>query len=339
MAELSDYTSLRVGGPAKKFIEVSSEEEIIAAIEGAGDSPILIMGAGTNMLVSDEGFAGTVIRISNNKIEAEVDACSGATLTIGAGENWDEFVKTTISRGFAGLETLSGIPGTVGAAPIQNIGAYGHEVSEFITRVRTYDRNEKALKTFTNQECEFSYRNSHFKAHPGRYVVLDVAFQLRIGEMTSPITYSELASALGVSLGEKSSVSKCREKVLELRSRKGMLLSESDHDSWSAGSFFTNPIISAEVAIQLPADAPRWPQADGRIKTSAAWLIEHSGIIKGQSIGGARISTKHVLALTNSGEARASEIAALAKLAQEKVKATFDIVLEPEVNLVGLNLL
>jgi len=339
MAELSDYTSLRVGGPAKKFIEVSSEEEIIAAIEGAGESPILIMGAGTNMLVSDEGFAGTVIRISNNKIEAEVDACSGATLTIGAGENWDEFVKTTISRGFAGLETLSGIPGTVGAAPIQNIGAYGHEVSEFITRVRTYDRNEKALKTFTNQECEFSYRNSHFKAHPGRYVVLDVAFQLRIGEMTTPITYSELASALGVSLGEKSSVSKCREKVLELRSRKGMLLSESDHDSWSAGSFFTNPIISAEVAIHLPADAPRWPQADGRIKTSAAWLIEHSGITKGQSIGGARISTKHVLALTNSGEAKASEIAALAKLAQEKVKATFNIVLEPEVNLVGLNLL
>jgi UDP-N-acetylmuramate dehydrogenase len=231
------------------------------------------------------------------------------------------------------------IPGTVGAAPIQNIGAYGHEVSEFITRVRTYDRQTKELKTFTNQECEFSYRNSHFKAHPGRYVVLDVAFQLRIGENTTPITYSELASALGVSVGEKSSVVMCREKVLELRSRKGMLLSESDHDSWSAGSFFTNPIVSAEVAAQLPADAPRWPQTDGRVKTSAAWLIEHSGITKGQSIGGARISTKHVLALTNSGEAKASDIAALAKLAQEKVKATFNIALEPEVNLVGLNLL
>ena len=205
--------------------------------------------------------------------------------------------------------------------------------------MRTYDRRTKELKTFTNQECEFSYRNSHFKAHPGRYVVLDVAFQLRIGEVTTPITYSELAIALGVSVGEKSSVVQCREKVLELRSRKGMLLSENDHDSWSAGSFFTNPIVSAEVAAQLPADAPRWPQADGRIKTSAAWLIEHSGITKGQSIGGARISTKHVLALTNSGEAKASEIAALAKFAQEKVKATFNITLEPEVNLVGLNLL
>jgi len=338
MADLSDYTSLRVGGPAKNFIEVSSEKEIIAAIENAGDSPILIMGGGTNILVSDEGFAGTVIRISNNKIEEEVDACSGATLTIGAGENWDDFVKTTIARGFAGLETLSGIPGTVGAAPIQNIGAYGHEVSEFITRVRTYDRQSKSLKTFTNQECEFSYRNSHFKTHPGRYVVLDVAFQLRIGEMTTPIIYSELANALGIEVGAKAAVHTCREKVLELRSRKGMLLSESDHDSWSAGSFFTNPIISADVATKLPADAPRWPQTDGRVKTSAAWLIEHSGIIKGQSIGGARISTKHVLALTNSGDAKASEIAALAKLAQEKVLATFNISLEPEVNLVGLNL-
>lgn len=338
MAELSDYTSLRVGGPAKKFVEVSNEKEIIAAIESAGDSPILIMGGGTNILVSDAGFAGTVIRITNNKIEEEVDACSGATLTIGAGENWDDFVKTTISRGFAGLETLSGIPGTVGAAPIQNIGAYGHEVSEFITRVRTYDRQSKSLKTFTNQECEFTYRSSHFKTHPGRYVILDVGFQLRIGEMSAPITYSELASALEISLGEKVSVQKCREKVLELRSRKGMLLSENDHDSWSAGSFFTNPIVSSDVAAQLPADAPKWPQADGRVKTSAAWLIEHSGITKGQSIGGARISTKHVLALTNSGGAKASDIAALAKLAQEKVLATFKIELEPEVNLVGLNL-
>ncbi|CAB4758573.1 MAG: UDP-N-acetylmuramate dehydrogenase [Actinobacteria bacterium] len=339
MADLSDYTSLRIGGPAKNFIEVSSEKEIIEAIESAGDTPILIMGGGTNILVSDEGFAGTVIRISNNKIEEEVDACSGATLTIGAGENWDEFVKTTVARGFAGLETLSGIPGTVGAAPIQNIGAYGHEVSEFITRVRTYDRQTKSLRTFTNQECEFSYRNSHFKAHPGRYVVLEVAFQLRIGEMTTAITYSDLAAALGIAVGDKAPIHTCREKVLKLRASKGMLLSESDHDSWSAGSFFTNPIVSAEIAAKLPADAPRWPQLDGRIKTSAAWLIEHSGITKGQSIGGARISTKHVLALTNSGGAKASEIAALAKLAQEKVYETFSISLEPEVNLVGLNLL
>ena len=157
--------------------------------------------------------------------------------------------------------------------------------------------------------------------------------------MTTPITYSDLAAALGIAVGDKAPIHTCREKVLKLRASKGMLLSESDHDSWSAGSFFTNPIVSAEIAAKLPADAPRWPQLDGRIKTSAAWLIEHSGITKGQSIGGARISTKHVLALTNSGGAKASEIAALAKLAQEKVYETFSISLEPEVNLVGLNLL
>ncbi len=297
MADLSDYTSLRVGGPAKKFVDVSSEAEIIAAIEAAGDSPILIMGGGTNILVSDSGFEGTVIHISHNSLKSEVDACSGATLTIGAGENWDEFVAMTIERGFAGLESLSGIPGTIGASPIQNIGAYGHEVAEYITRVRTYDRIAKGIKTFTNSECEFSYRNSHFKAHPGRYVVLDVQFQLRIGEMTAPIMYAERAAKLGIAVGDKASVIATRSAVLELRGMKGMLLSKTDHDSWSAGSFFTNPIVSKEIADSLPADAPRWPTDDGKVKTSAAWLIEHSGIHIGDEIGGARISTKHVLAL------------------------------------------
>ena len=338
MADLSDYTSLRVGGPAKKFVEVSSEAEIIAAIEAAGDSPILIMGGGTNILVSDNGFEGTVIHISNNSLKSEVDACSGATLTIGAGENWDEFVAMTIERGFAGLESLSGIPGTIGASPIQNIGAYGHEVAEYITRGRTYDRVAKGLKTFTNSQCEFSYRNSHFKAHPGRYVVLDVQFQLRMGEMTTPIMYAELAAKLGIAVGDKASVVATRAAVLELRGMKGMLLSTTDHDSWSAGSFFTNPIVSKEIADALPADAPRWPTEDGKVKTSAAWLIEHSGIHKGDEIGGARISSKHVLALTNSGSATASDIAALAKRARDHVQEKFGITLVAEVNLIGLEI-
>ena len=339
MTELSDYTSFRVGGPAKIFIEVSTEAEIIAAIESAGDGPLLVMGAGTNILVSDEGFQGTVIRISNNDLESEVDACSGATLKIGAGEDWDDFVATTISRGFAGLETLSGIPGTVGAAPIQNIGAYGHEASEFITRVRTYDRKEKKLTTFTNSECGFSYRTSRFKTEKDRYVILDVSFQLRIGEESAPIIYAELAEALGIQVGEKAPIKKTREVTLALREKKGMLLNKSDHDSWSAGSFFTNPIIDANVAEKLPASAPRWPQTDGRVKTSAAWLMENAGVHKGDSIQGARISTKHVLALTNSGNATASDITALAREAQKKVKEVFGITLEPEVNLIGLNLL
>lgn len=338
MTELSKYTSFRVGGPASKIVQVSTEAEIIAAIEAAGDSPILIMGGGTNVLISDKGFAGTVIRISNNSVQSEVDACSGATLTIGAGEDWDTFVQTTIDRGFAGLETLSGIPGTVGAAPIQNIGAYGHEVAEFITRVRTYDRQEKALKTFTNSECQFSYRNSYFKAHPGRYVVLDVQFQIRRGEFSDPITYLELAKKLGVDPGDKAPVAATRAAVLELRASKGMLLSPDDHDSWSAGSFFTNPIISQQAADQLPNAAPKWPLNDGRVKVSAAWLIENAGIHKGDEVGGARISTKHVLALSNSGNATASDIAELAKRARNQVKEVFGITLEAEVNLIGVEI-
>lgn len=338
MTELSKYTSFRVGGPASKIVQVSTEAEIIAAIEAAGDSPILIMGGGTNVLISDKGFAGTVIRISNNSVQSEVDACSGATLTIGAGEDWDTFVQTTIDRGFAGLETLSGIPGTVGAAPIQNIGAYGHEVAEFITRVRTYDRQEKALKTFTNSECQFSYRNSYFKAHPGRYVVLEVQFQIRRGEFSDPITYLELAKKLGVEPGDKAPVAATRAAVLELRASKGMLLSPDDHDSWSAGSFFTNPIISQQAADQLPNAAPKWPLNDGRVKVSAAWLIENAGIHKGDEVGGARISTKHVLALSNSGNATASDIAELAKRARNQVKEVFGITLEAEVNLIGVEI-
>jgi UDP-N-acetylmuramate dehydrogenase len=338
MTELSKYTSLRVGGPATKIVHVSTEAQIIAAIEEAGDTPILIMGGGTNVLIADKGFDGTVIRISNNSVQAEVDACSGATLTIGAGEDWDLFVQTTINSGFAGLETLSGIPGTVGAAPIQNIGAYGHEVAEFITRVRTYDRQEKTLKTFTNSECEFSYRNSYFKAHPGRYVVLEVQFQIRIGEESDPITYLELARKLGVQLGDKAPVVATREAVLELRASKGMLLSADDHDSWSAGSFFTNPIVSQQEADALPDAAPKWPLIDGRVKISAAWLIENAGMHKGDEVGGARISTKHVLALTNAGDATASDIAELAKRARDNVKAKFGITLEAEVNLVGVEI-
>jgi UDP-N-acetylmuramate dehydrogenase len=338
MTELSKYTSFRVGGPATKIVQVSTEAEIIAAIEEAGDSPILIMGGGTNVLIADKGFEGTVIRISNNSVQAEVDACSGATLTIGAGEDWDTFVQTTIDRGFAGLETLSGIPGTVGAAPIQNIGAYGHEVSEFITRVRTYDRQEKALKTFTNSECEFSYRNSYFKSHPGRYVIIEVQFQIRRGEFSDPITYVELSKKLGIEPGEKAPVVATRAAVLELRASKGMLLKNDDHDSWSAGSFFTNPIISQQAADLLPNAAPKWPLNDGRVKVSAAWLIENSGIHKGDELGGARISTKHVLALSNSGNATAADIAELAKRARNQVKEVFGITLEAEVNLIGVEI-
>ena len=338
MTDLRHFTSLRVGGPAKNFVEAHNEDEIIAALVAAGDSPVLILGGGTNVLISDAGFAGTVIHITNSALVAEVDACSGATLTIGAGENWDDFVALTIERGFAGLETLSGIPGTVGAAPIQNIGAYGHEVSEFITRVRTYDRVAKAIRTFTNQECEFEYRSSIFKRNPGQFIILEVQFQIRIGDSSDPITYLELAKKLDIQMGEKAPIHHVRKSVLELRASKGMLLSPEDRDSWSAGSFFTNPIVSQQEADKLPNAAPKWPLIDGQVKISAAWLIEYAGMHKGDEVGGARISTKHVLALTNAGDATATDLIELAKTAQAKVYEKFGIKLEPEVNLVGLSL-
>jgi len=332
---LSNHTTLRVGGSVNKFVKAASESEIIAALEAAGDQPVLILGSGSNVLISDAGFPGTVIKIENNQVTAEVDACSGLTLNIGAGEDWDQLVKTTIDRGFAGLETLSGIPGTVGASPIQNIGAYGHEISEFVTRVRTYDRQARAIKTFTNDECQFSYRNSIFKQHPGQYVVLEVQFNLRKGELSEPITYEELANELGIQVGQKADVIKVRKAVLRIRARKGMLLTDSDRDTYSAGSFFTNPIVSEKL---IPEGAPKYPQSDGNFKTSAAWLIEASGIKKGLRLNGAGISSKHVLAITNADGATAADIAALAIQVRDAVRMKFGIDLVPEVNLVGLTL-
>ncbi|NBY38121.1 MAG: UDP-N-acetylmuramate dehydrogenase [Actinobacteria bacterium] len=340
MENLAHYTSLRVGGPAQKFVHATTEQELIDAVHSADKAgePVLIIGGGSNVLIGDQGFNGTVIRVETKGNSYQFDACSGGMITVNSGENWDDFVQWIISKGFADLETLSGIPGTVGGAPIQNIGAYGHEVCEVIARVRTWDRKINGIKTFTNQDCEFGYRTSRFKREKDRYVVLDVTFQLRKGEMSLPIKYQELASYLGVQLGDRALVEDVRQAVLALRAAKGMVLSENDPDSWSAGSFFVNPILSADIAAKLPSDAPRWPQPDGRIKTSAAWLMEKSGVKKGEEHEGARVSTKHVLALVNSGSAKASDIAALAKTARAQVQKVFGITLEPEVHFVGLSL-
>ena len=336
MAKLSDFTSLHVGGSAREFLRVSTEKELIAAIDAADSSgkKVLILGGGSNVLISDENFEGVVIKVETTGNSYEIDACSGGMLQVAAGDNWDEFVAFTLSKGLANLESLSGIPGTVGGAPIQNIGAYGHEVSEVIARVRVYDRTAKEIKTFAAADCDFSYRSSRFKKEPGRYVILDVTFQLRRGEESLPIQYAELASELGVSIGDRVNTHLVREAVLKLRTRKGMV----DGAVWSAGSFFTNPVISQEIADALPKDAPRWPQPDGRIKTSAAWLMEHAGVKKGDAHNGAAISPHHVLALTNSGNASAKDIIELAREARAKVKAAFGITLEPEVQFVGVEL-
>jgi len=337
---LAKYTSLHIGGPAKKLVHVATEEELVNAVKAAdaAGEEVLIIGGGSNVLVGDEGFNGTVIRVETKGNSYHVDACSGGMITVAAGEDWDGFVEWILNKGFAGLETMSGIPGTVGGAPIQNIGAYGHEVSEVIARVRTWDRKTGEYKTFSNSECEFSYRSSVFKKNPGRYVIIDVTFQLRNGEMSLPITYKELASYLGVDLEARVLVSDVRKAVLALRAAKGMLLDEKDHDTWSAGSFFVNPIVSKEIAATLPADAPRWPQADGRVKTSAAWLMENAGMKKGKAHNGAAISSKHVLALVNTGSATAADIVDIARSARSAVHEKFGITLEPEVQFVGLSL-
>jgi UDP-N-acetylmuramate dehydrogenase len=340
MELIKKYTTLRLGGPAKKLVHVATEEELVNAVKAAdaAGEEVLIIGGGSNVLVGDEGFNGTVIRVKTKGNSYHVDACSGGMITVAAGEDWDGFVEWILNKGFAGLETMSGIPGTVGGAPIQNIGAYGHEVAEVIARVRTWDRKAGAYKTFSNSECEFAYRSSVFKKNPGRYVIIDVTFQLRNGEMSLPITYKELASYLGVDLEARALVSDVRKAVLALRAAKGMLLDEKDHDTWSAGSFFVNPIVSKEIAATLPADAPRWPQADGRIKTSAAWLMENAGIKKGKAHNGAAISSKHVLALVNTGSATAADIVDIARSARSAVHEKFGITLEPEVQFVGLSL-
>ena len=339
MEQLSSFTTLRVGGPARKIIHAHSEAELIEFVKAADSAkePILILGGGSNLLISDAGFAGTVIRVESKGNALDYDACSGGMIEVSAGEDWDKFVEISIEKGFADLESLSGIPGTVGGAPIQNIGAYGHEISETIARVKTYDRSKGKVKTFTNTECKFSYRNSIFKEQPGRYVILTVTFQLRKGAQSLPITYAELAKQLSVNIGDQVEVAKVREAVLKLRASKGMLIN-LENEIYSAGSFFVNPILSKSAADQLPADAPRWPQNDGKVKTSAAWLMEHSGVIKGEKLAGAQISDKHVLALTNSGGATAEDIVELAKRARKKVYEKFGIKLEAEVQLVGVNL-
>ena len=335
--DLSNFITLGVGGPAAKIIHAKTEAELISAVKAADDSktPLLILGGGSNVLISDSGFAGTVVRVETTGNSFEIDACSGGTLTVSAGADWDEFVAFTIEKGLANLESLSGIPGTVGGSPIQNIGAYGHEVSEVIARVRTYDRKLQEVKTFTASECKFGYRNSIFKAELNRYVILDVTFQLRIGEASLPIGYKELANELGVEIGARVAISKVRDAVLKLRSAKGMLINEGIN---SAGSFFMNPILDKGAAEKLPSDAPRWPMPDGKVKTSAAWLMEHAGVSKGDQLAGAQISPKHVLALSNSGDATAKDLIELAKSAQEKVRAKFGITLQSEVQLVGLSL-
>jgi UDP-N-acetylmuramate dehydrogenase len=322
------------------MITVETESELVETVRhlDGSDEPVLVLGGGSNVLVDDAGFDGTVVKVATRGIAEDTEACSGAVITVAAGEPWDPLVSHAISRGWSGIEAMSGIPGLVGATPIQNVGAYGADVSELISMVRTLDRYTGQLKTFFPVECGFGYRTSRFKSDPGRFVVLSVTFQLRIGSMSQPIRYAELARLLGVAVGRRAPAAEVREAVLALRNTKGMVLVEDDHDTWSVGSFFTNPILSPAAAAALPADAPRFGQPDGRVKTSAAWLIDRAGFAKGYGQGAAQLSTKHTLALTNRGGASAAELLSLAREIRAGVQAKFGVELVPEPVLVGCEL-
>ncbi len=338
---LAGHTTLRVGGPARRFVPATTEADLVSAVKGCDErgEPVLILGGGSNTLIGDDGFDGTVVSVATRGIQAdEVTACGGAFLTAAAGEPWDALVARAVAEECTGVEALSGIPGTVGATPIQNVGAYGQEVASAIARVRTWDRRDNKVTTFSVAECGFGYRASRFKSEPGRWLVLDVSFQFKLGSLSAPIRYAELAGRLGVQLGERAPMTAVRDAVLALRRGKGMVVDPADHDTWSAGSFFTNPTLAAAAAARLPADAPRYPMADGQVKMSAAWLIDHAGFHKGYGTPPATLSTKHVLALTNRGGATAGDILALAREVRDGVRDRFGVVLTPEPTLVGVTL-
>jgi UDP-N-acetylmuramate dehydrogenase len=336
-ALLADLTTLRLGGPARTLVVATTSDELVAAVQAAdvAGEPVLLVAGGSNLVVADEGFAGTVVRIATRGVTVEEDTCGGAFVKVAAGEVWDDLAALAVERGWVGVEALSGIPGSVGATPVQNVGAYGQEVAETIASVRCWDRQEGAVRTLAAADCGFGYRTSRFKRDPGRFVVLEVTFQLRLGDLGAPVRYAELARALGVEAGDRPPASRVRETVLALRRRKGMVLDPEDHDTWSAGSFFTNPVLQADHAARLPEEAPRWPQADGSVKTSAAWLIERAGFAKGHGNDRVGVSTKHTLALTNRGTARTADLLALAAEVQAGVLERFGIWLENEPVLVG----
>ena len=336
---LAEHTTFRIGGPADRLVVARTEEELIETVRRADSEsiPVLIVSGGSNMLVADEGFRGTAVVVATEGIEAE-ESSDGVDLHAAAGESWDCLVARAVDQGWSGVEMLSGIPGLVGAAPVQNIGAYGAEVASVITGVRAFDRHTSTVVRFEPEECLFGYRTSVFKRERDRYVVLTVDLHLDLDPFSTPVQYDELARQLRVEIVSRVSLVDARQAVLELRRGKGMVLDESDHDTWSAGSFFTNPIIPANAADSLPPEAPRFPQPDGSIKTSAAWLIDHAGFHKGYGTPPATLSTKHVLALTNRGGATASDILALARTIRVGVRARYGITLEPEPLLVGLSL-
>jgi len=335
---LADLTTLRLGGPARRLVECATAEEVVEAVRAvdAAGEPLLVMGGGSNLVVADEGFPGTVVRIASRGLRT-VEGAGRVVLTVAGGEPWDDLVAETCRRGWAGMEALSGIPGSTGATPVQNVGAYGQDVSQTVTSVTVYDRQDDAVHAVPAAACGFAYRHSVFKGEDRR-VVLDVTFALRPGGRSGPIRYAELARLLGVEVGAQAPVADVRAAVLALRRGKGMVIDPADPESVSAGSFFTNPVLPLEQADRLPAGAPCWRQDERSVKTSAAWLIEQAGFGRGYGSGPVRVSTKHTLALTNRGQATTADLLGLAREIRDGVRAAFGVELVNEPVLVGCTL-
>jgi UDP-N-acetylmuramate dehydrogenase len=348
-ADLSAYTTLRLGGPAGRLVTATNADEIVKTVRE--EEQALVLAGGSNVVISDAGFPGTVVLVRSRGLSVGAEGAGGLTLTVEAGETWDDVVATAVSAGWSGLECLSGVPGSAGATPIQNVGAYGQEVAETITAVRAYDRLADEVVTLGAAECGFAYRTSIFK-HNDRWVVLSVDFRLAEAPLSAPLRYAELARALDVPLGARAPLAEVRAAVLALRAAKGMVLDPADPDTYSVGSFFTNPVLGAAAFEALCARAgapPAWPGPDGVVKVSAAWLIERAGFTKGYGLvakaggslpagRGVSISSKHTLALTNRGTGSTSALLDLAREVRDGVRDRFGVTLHPEPVLVRCSL-
>lgn len=331
---LAPLTTLRLGGPARRLVTAYDEQSVLAVVRAAdaAGEPLLVLGGGSNVVLPDEGFDGTVLRIAVHGLAARQDG-DRVLLTAAAGQEWESFVGLCVADRLAGVEALAGIPGLVGASPIQNIGAYGQDVAQTITTVRAHDRRTGRVVELA--DCRFSYRSSLFKAEPDRWVVLAVTFALELSELSAPIGYAELARRLGVEVGERAPLGEVREAVLALRRSKGMVLDAADPDTRSAGSFFTNPLLTTEQLAALPEKPPSWPEGDGRVKVSAAWLIERAGFGKGAFDGPVGISGKHTLALVNRGGGTTADLRRVAGAVRDGVREAYGVELVPEPVFVG----
>jgi UDP-N-acetylmuramate dehydrogenase len=342
---LSDLTTFGLGGPAARLLEVDVAADLVQAVKDvdASGEALLVLGGGSNLVVADAGFAGTVVAVRTRGFVVDDSDRDVAEVEIAAGEPWDEAVARCVAEGLAGVECLSGIPGLVGATPMQNVGAYGQDVSQTVVRVRVLDRETGRERDLDRDACAFGYRTSALKGS-SRYVVLSVRLRLRRSSVASGLRYAELERALGASEAPLATV---RDTVIALRRAKGMVVDGADADTRSAGSFFVNPVLDAEAHAALLARAesvtpgappPSFPEADGRVKVSAGWLIERSGFAKGYARGGCAVSTKHALALTNRGQGTTADLVELAREIRAGVRATFGVELVPEPVLVGVAL-